>query len=193
MAPPFLKLPKILQITRANPAVVTSNAHGFSNGDWVYIASVGGMTQVNGKYYIVAGVTANTFQLKSLRWYLWRNVNLNSTGYGAYTAGGTVARVYKLSSPFGAAELALVKFAQNVNTMVMCHPNHPPQLLTLLQQRIGPCSNYLRFYSNDPGGTGVVTTLAAGAVNYAYAVTAVDANGQESAPSAPIALRTSKT
>ncbi|HYE98110.1 MAG TPA: ubiquitin-activating E1 FCCH domain-containing protein, partial [Planctomycetota bacterium] len=54
----------ITGITQANPAVVTSNAHGFSNGDDVIIASVGGMTQVNGRRFRVAGVTANTFQLQ---------------------------------------------------------------------------------------------------------------------------------
>ncbi len=66
--------------TQANPCVVTAVAHGRSNGDLVYIAGVGGMTQLNGNIYTVAGVAANTFQLSGI----------NSTGYGAYTAGGFV-------------------------------------------------------------------------------------------------------
>ena len=73
----------ITGLTQANPAVVTSVAHGYSNGDTVYISGVGGMTQVNGNRYVVANVAANTFELSGT----------NSTGYGAYTAGGTAQKV----------------------------------------------------------------------------------------------------
>ena len=37
--------------TAANPCVITASSHGFSNGDEVYISSVVGMTELNGKYY----------------------------------------------------------------------------------------------------------------------------------------------
>lgn len=69
----------ITGITKANPAVVTAVAHGFSNGDIVAIASVAGMTQVNGLNFIVAGKTTDTFQLSGV----------DSSGYGVYTSGGT--------------------------------------------------------------------------------------------------------
>ena len=39
--------------TRANPCVVTASSHGYENGDEIYIASVVGMTELNGKYYKV--------------------------------------------------------------------------------------------------------------------------------------------
>lgn len=65
--------------TQANPCVITSNSHGLSNGQKVYISSVGGMTQINNLVFTVAGVTTNTFQLSGV----------NSTGYSAYTSGGT--------------------------------------------------------------------------------------------------------
>src|SRR5882724_1612836 len=61
---PVLETAKVITgITQANPGVVTSNAHGFVNGDRVFVSGVVGMTQVNGNYYIVAGAAANTFQL----------------------------------------------------------------------------------------------------------------------------------
>src|SRR6266705_1531634 len=67
-------------ITKANPAVVTDNAHGYANGQWIYISSVNGMTQVNGNYYIIAGAATNTYQLHDL------NGNpIDSTTYGTYT------------------------------------------------------------------------------------------------------------
>lgn len=68
----------ITGITKANPAVVTSANHGFVNGQLVSIQGVNGMTQVNFRYFAVANVTANTFELQGE----------NSTGYGTYTSGG---------------------------------------------------------------------------------------------------------
>jgi Flp pilus assembly protein TadG len=69
----------ITGITRANPAVVTSNGHGFNNGDRVYISGVSGMTQVNGNVYTVAGRTTNTFQLSGT----------NSSSFNNFSSGGT--------------------------------------------------------------------------------------------------------
>src|SRR3990167_4416928 len=76
----------ITAITQANPAVVTSAAHGFANGDEVHLASVGGMTQVNGRRFICANVAANTFELQ----------DENSTAHTAYTAGGTANQTFVL-------------------------------------------------------------------------------------------------
>ena len=53
----------IIGATRANPIVITSNAHGYSNGDWVYVPDLGGMTELNGLAWIVDSVTTNTFSL----------------------------------------------------------------------------------------------------------------------------------
>lgn len=86
--------------TAANPVVITSNAHGYNNGDWVFITGVGGMTQVNGRYYKVANKAANTFELQDLD-----GVNINGSGFTAYSAGGTAARVYEVASPYLEADL----------------------------------------------------------------------------------------
>ena len=61
---PVLETAKtITGATQASPVVVTSTAHGYSNGDDVEINSVVGMTELNGKRYTIANVTANTFEL----------------------------------------------------------------------------------------------------------------------------------
>jgi hypothetical protein len=74
----------ITGITKANPAVVTAAGHGYTNGDIVYLAGVGGMTEVNTRTsnaaYTVAGATTDTFQLSGI----------NSTAYGTFTSGGHV-------------------------------------------------------------------------------------------------------
>jgi hypothetical protein len=69
--------------TQANPCVITSAAHGLANGDKVYISGVGGMTEINGLTFTVAGVATNTFQLSGI----------NSTAYTAYISGGTWSKV----------------------------------------------------------------------------------------------------
>lgn len=66
--------------TRAAQAVITSPAHGFTNGQVVYITGVNGMTQLNNKYYTVANVTANTFKIKNSS-----GNYVNSTGYNNFS------------------------------------------------------------------------------------------------------------
>lgn len=174
---PVLEAPKtITSISQANPAVVTSAAHGYSNGNWVYVANVAGMTQVNGNYYIVGGAAANSYQLLDLN-----GNNVDTTTFPAYTSGGTSSRVYTLASPYQASELAQIKFAQNVNTLILCHPNYPPYQLVLTSATSWTLAAIV-FGSTiaAPTGQAVATTLGAGTWNYAYVITAVDANGQES-------------
>ena len=69
----------ITGITQANPAVVTSSSHGFSNGQTVVIDSVVGMTEVNNLAFTVANATTNTFELSGV----------DSSAYTAYTSGGS--------------------------------------------------------------------------------------------------------
>ncbi len=110
----------ITGITQANPGVVTAVAHGFSNGDEVEIAAVTGMTQVNGRRFTVAGVTANTFQLSGV----------NTTAYTAYAAGGTVARVYTLTTPYVTADLFNLMFTQSADVLYVTHNNYEPRKIT---------------------------------------------------------------
>lgn len=70
----------ITAITKANPAVVTSTAHGLASGDAVRIMHVVGMTEVNTNVYIVNVLTANTFQL----------LGVDSSAYGAYVSDGLI-------------------------------------------------------------------------------------------------------
>jgi hypothetical protein len=73
----------ITSITAANPPVVTDAAHGRADGDVVIPAGVTGMTQVNGKPFIIEVLTADTFAL----------LGIDASDYTAGT-GGT----YKVGS-----------------------------------------------------------------------------------------------
>jgi hypothetical protein len=52
--------------TAAYPVVVTSTAHGLSDGDDVRIVRVSGMTELNGNSYKLGEVTTNTFELAAI-------------------------------------------------------------------------------------------------------------------------------
>lgn len=55
----------ITAISKANPGVVTSTAHGYANGDYVFI-SAQGMHQMNDRVARVANQAANTFELEGI-------------------------------------------------------------------------------------------------------------------------------
>ena len=66
----------ITGITKANPAVVTSTAHGLSNGAYVTL-SVQGMWQLDQVVARIANVAANTFELEGV----------DATSYDTFTSG----------------------------------------------------------------------------------------------------------
>ncbi len=70
----------IINITQANPCVVTTSAtHDLANGDEILIADVLGMTEVNDISYFVANVTATTFELNDVR-----GLPIDSTDFTAF-------------------------------------------------------------------------------------------------------------
>jgi hypothetical protein len=142
----------ITGITQANPAVVTySGSDTYANGDRVWIDGVVGMTQVNGREFEVANVNtgANTFELSGV----------NSTGYTAYSSGGTVAEIVEVTTPFATADLFQLKFAQQGAIMYIAHPSYNPQTLTYTSATSWAMANHsptgLTLSSNNyPGAVG---------------------------------------
>lgn len=67
--------------TAATPIVITATAHGYTNGDLVFIDGVLGNTAANG-YWKIANQAANTFELTD------PVTGTNATGVTAYTSGG---------------------------------------------------------------------------------------------------------
>jgi hypothetical protein len=115
----------ITGITKANPAVVTSNAHGYSNGDEVFISGVAGMTEVNSRNFKVANVAANTYELQSMS-----GTNINSTNYTTYTSGGTAEKVYTVTTSYTTADLFQLKFTQSADVLYITHPSYAPRKLS---------------------------------------------------------------
>ena len=114
----------ITGITNANPAVLTYNgADTYANGDRVTIANVAGMTRVNNREFTVANVNvgANTFELSGV----------DSTAYGTWTSGGTVAEIYEIVTPYLEADLfALDLDTQSADVLYITHPSYAPRKLS---------------------------------------------------------------
>ena len=110
----------ITAITQANPAVVTSNSHGFSNGDRVFISGVVGMTQVNNLEFTVAGATTNTFQLSGV----------DSSAYTTYSSGGTVGKIVEVTTTYSITDIFEINHAQSADVLYLAHKDHEPAKLT---------------------------------------------------------------
>ena len=110
----------ISAITKANPAVVTSNSHGMSNGDRVFITGVVGMTEVNNREFTVAGAATNTFQLSGI----------NSSAFTAYGSAGTTGEIIEVTTTYTLAQLATINFSQSADVLYLAHLSHAPAKLT---------------------------------------------------------------
>lgn len=153
----------ITAATQANPVVVTVASHGYSNGDDVYVTGVVGMTELNGKFFTVANVTTNTFELSGI----------DGTGYMAYSSGGTAAKVFELALPYADSDLATLKFRQSNDVMYLAHRSYAPRKLS----RTGAAAwtiEIIDFKPDQTYPTGIsVTANTTGTTTYKYKVTAV--------------------
>ena len=166
----------VTNITNATHGLVTSEDHGFANGDWVFFDSVNGMLDVNLRTFIVASATTDNFRLNDL------NGNpLNTTGYGAYTDDGHVSRIFTMEMPYLSQSLPTLKFAQSADVMTLVHPSYRPRDLTRTDHHVWTLTLVDFEASIEPPENLVGTPETSGATGYLYAVTAVsDDFGDES-------------
>ena len=110
----------ITAATAANPVVVTSAGHGYSNGDRVYLTNVAGMTQLNNREFTVANKTTDTFELSGI----------DGTGFDAYTSGGKSGKIVEVTTTYTVAEVFEINHAQSADVLYLTHKNHAPAKLT---------------------------------------------------------------
>lgn len=106
--------------TQASPGVFTSAAHGFSNGNWIKVSGVAGMTELNGRTFQVDAATANTFQLL----YVPNLTPVSTAAFGAYVSGGALERIYEIATPFTGDEISALSGFQYRNLVRLTHGSH---------------------------------------------------------------------
>nr|CAX84099.1 uncharacterized protein [uncultured bacterium] len=91
----------IAGITNANPCVVTTATNmGLKTDDSVFLSGIQGTTQLNGRRFVITKVNATSFSLNGV----------DTTSYGAWTEGGTVATIPQSGESAGEPIVASFEF-----------------------------------------------------------------------------------
>lgn len=174
----------ITGLTTANPAVVTSVAHGFANGDWIKLFDITGPIGLNQQTYIVTNVTANTFRLTDT----FGNV-ISTIGLPAYIAGGNAYRIYTVVTTYDAADLELLRARQSRSQITLTHNSYASAALIRITDTNWTLTS-LAFGNVGPVPTTLaMTSSAVGTAGVGFTVTALDQDGNESLP-APVLFNT---
>lgn len=168
----------ITGINTTNDLIITKVGHGYVTGDWVYVSGVGGAVRLNDMIFSVEKITNDTFRLRSLTY-----AALDYTRYAPWTGGGTVARIYKIATPWPDSAVPDLRFTQSADTMTLVHPLYQPYDLTRTAHNNWQLSLVSFAATLSRPATPVGTPTSAGAITYSYVVTAVDDDGNESLPS----------
>ena len=175
----------ITGVNNGLPATITAPGNNFVPGDVLFITGVVGMPAINGRFVQVASAGTNVVVTD-----LQGNFFSTAT-FGTYLSGGVIARVFQISTPYPASDLALLKYVESVSVLFLTHPSHPVQTLTFFAptnwviapfqfgtQQAAPTISNVAF---TPGNS--IPPSPAFPGFYAYVVTAVDSSGEESLPS----------
>lgn len=195
-----VSVPGVYTVVPSNPAAQDSSTGGglgatftlttasvaaFADGDWVYVSGVGGMTEVNGQTYVIDGATSSSFELYDVY-----GDAIDSTGFGAYSGGGTVARIYTAVSPYSEVDLKYLKGTQDKDVMSLCCVNqetlteYPAYELSRNADDDWSFDIADMSVAVDPptGGSGSAST--SGTTFYQYVITSIDPDtGTESVAS----------
>ena len=87
---PDVVMATITTITQAIPAVLSVPIHNLTNGMYVRINGISGMTELNSKSFYAKVLSTTTIALYTDN---ILSTPLDSTGYSSYTSGGTISRI----------------------------------------------------------------------------------------------------
>lgn len=174
--------------TNADP-VQLAIVNDWAVGDWVFVDGVEGMTQINGRTgVIVADDTANIALVDVY------GQGIDSTAWGAYTGGGTAARIYTLPTPYSEDDLKYLKFTQSADVMTLVCWNqetgveYPPQDLSRFADNNWTLAQTTFQVSIQPPPIRGISSVGSGSDilwEFQYVITAVSfATGEESVASA---------
>src|SRR5262245_6924374 len=172
----------VTNIIRGTSTTLVIPGNNYAVGQMIFVDGIGGVPQVNGRFFFVGSVSgANVLILDDVT-----NLAVNSTAWPAFASAGMSQRVFTISTPYTASELALLKFSQKASQLNITHPAHAPHILTLIS-----ATNWTLVPATIGASVGTpapssFTASATGPAFVQYKCTAVDSNGQESPASGPL-------
>lgn len=123
-----LETPKsLVSMTSANPAVFTVTAHGFTNGQEVYVDSVSSTFFIYRRVLTVQNVTTNTFTLQDQL-----GNAIDSTGIPSPAFSVTFSRVYEIVTPYQWQDIMDIHYTQSADVLTLVHPTYEPRELRRL-------------------------------------------------------------
>lgn len=173
----------ITAVSQGNPGIISAAGHTFLDGEWVFLAGIVGMTELNGRFVVVRNPIAGvSFEIEDLF-----GTDIDTSGFTAYVSGGTASRVFEITTPYLEAELFQLKFTQDANVLTIVHVNHDVREL----RRLTLSSFALTLSTFSPTlAAPAVPTLATGGpgggtpITHEYVSTALnDVTLEESLPS----------
>lgn len=155
-----------------NPTQITSVAHNLSTGAVIQITGVVGMTQLNGNFYTITVIDANTFSLNGI----------DNTAFGAYVSGGAWTATnqtfsFTIAAPFLSKEVVIggvdtggnaisINDDGNGNLQLLSNNNipSPNPVISIPAQNTNPAKPGM--YNINTGNPGLINPLNIGTVNY---------------------------
>lgn len=175
-------------ITAASPGVLSYVGTDPAAGALVYLSGTGA-PELDGRFVVVTNrnTSANTFQL-------FDQAGRPIDTRGLTIAGGSMAVVYEVTTPYTEPDLPALHYAQSADVLTIVHPAHQPREL----RRLGATNWQLSTITfapaiEAPGAPTVVTTVEDDKdgdwkpEDQTYLVTAVSASTMEESLASPIA------
>lgn len=163
-------------VTNATEAVVTSVAHGYSNGDILVVTS--GWGRLNNRVFRIKGITTDTFVLEGAD---TSNTTLYSAGTGLGTARKVsaftqITTVMAPSSSGGEPKTVTYKFLEDENEYILNDGFSPVQRTFNLDADSISTAGYaaLKTFTESGADTVIRTNAKSGAVTYLVASVALN-------------------
>lgn len=174
-------------LATGNPVSLTVPGHGYADGDWIFLEGLEGPGELNGRFWAVGVTDAESFTLSDLD-----GQGLDGAGLAAWTGGGAVERVYRIATPWTAAELERLKFVQSADVMYLAHPAHAPRRLSRSADDAWTLET-VDFQPSIAPPTGLGAAGGSGGGPRHYRVTAVKAETFEESTAASVASAAAPT